>query len=68
MNRQSPPPPPPPQDGLPHVEPPEATSEPPKKRPWSKPTIRTADGLMYVDSGSDPDPYSESSAYTLVSA
>ena len=49
-----PPPPPPPQDSLPHVEPPEAASEPPKKRPWSKPTVRNSDGVIYTVSGPTP--------------
>ena len=44
-------PPPPPQDGLAHVEPPEAASAAPKKRPWSKPTIRAGDGVLWTSSG-----------------
>ena len=40
----------------------------PKKKPWSKPTIRVGDGVLWTESGNSPDPHTESQFYTLTSA
>ena len=52
MNDKQHPPPPPP-----------AAKEAPRKKPWSKPTIRNSDGVIDFASGQDPHPVGENANY-----
>ena len=54
MNDKRHPPPPPPQP---------AAKEAPRKKPWSKPTIRNSDGVIDFASGQDARPAGEAPFY-----